>query len=118
MQSSQSSLIVLSFIGVVGLDVPDVMLGQTVDGSMAFIPPGFLMGSVEKLVWAPAPFKSPCMGLGSKLTTTPNSSATLVRRYLASQRSSPMSIPTVGPTWNSHWAGMTSALVPLILIPA
>ena len=72
--------------------------------SMAFMPPGFLMGSVEKLVWAPAPFQSPyvyvfllqtecradieftCMGLGSKLTTTPNSSATLVRRYLANKR--------------------------------
>ena len=28
--------------------------------SMAFMPPGFLIGSVEKLVWAPAPFQSPC----------------------------------------------------------
>ena len=27
--------------------------------SMAFMPPGFLIGSVEKLVWAPAPFQSP-----------------------------------------------------------
>ena len=34
------------------------------------------------------------------------------RRYLLTQRSSPMSIPSVGPTWYSHWAGITSALVP------
>ena len=34
------------------------------------------------------------------------------RRYLLTQRSSPISIPSVGPTWYSHWAGITSALVP------
>lgn len=28
------------------------------------------------------------------------------------------SIPSQGPTWNSHWAGITSALVPEILTPA
>ena len=33
-ESSQSSLIVLAFIGVIGLDVPDVMLGQTINGSL------------------------------------------------------------------------------------
>jgi hypothetical protein len=30
----------------------------------------------------PAPFQSPCLGLGSRLTSTPNSSATLWRRNL------------------------------------
>ena len=34
MEASQSSLVVLAFIGIVGLDVPDVMLGQTVNGSL------------------------------------------------------------------------------------
>ena len=29
-----------------------------------------------------------------------------------------MVIPSQGPTWNSHWAGITSAFVPLTLIPA
>ena len=38
--------------------------------------------------------------------------------YLAIHRSSPMVIPSQGPTWNSHWAGITSALVPLTLMPA
>ena len=38
--------------------------------------------------------------------------------HLAIQRSSPIEIPSQGPTWNSHWAGITSALVPLTLIPA
>ena len=34
------------------------------------------------------------------------------RRYRLTQRSSPMSMPSVGPTWYSHCAGITSALVP------
>jgi len=29
-----------------------------------------------------------------------------------------LSMPAQGPTWNSHWAGMTSALVPEMLMPA
>ena len=68
----------LALIGVVGLDVPDVVFGEpegqrtsvyyfplfpvsylSIAASMAFMPPGFLIGSVEKLVWAPAPFQSP-----------------------------------------------------------
>jgi len=27
-----------------------------------------------------------------------------------------MEIPSQGPTWNSHWDGITSALIPLMLI--
>ena len=46
--------------------------------SMVSIPvSGFLIFSVEKFVWAPAPFQSPGMGFGSKETITPKSSATL-----------------------------------------
>lgn len=29
-----------------------------------------------------------------------------------------LSIPGQGPTWYSHWEGMTSALIPEMLIPA
>lgn len=29
-----------------------------------------------------------------------------------------LSMPVQGPTWYSHWAGITSALVPEMLIPA
>ena len=58
------------------------------------------------------------MGLGSMETTTPNSSATRWRRKRAIQRSSPISMPSQGPTWNSHWAGITSAFVPLMFTPA
>lgn len=83
------------------------------------------------------------MGLGSMDTTTPNSSATRWIRNLASHKSSPIKIPSQGPIWNSHWkygpqaphvqwmtfniywsgwsiftwAGMTSALAPLIFTP-
>ena len=39
--------------------------------------PSILIDLVEKFVWAPAPFQSPSIGLGSKETTTPKSSATL-----------------------------------------
>ena len=66
---------------------------------------GFLIFSVEKLQCAPAPFQSPIMGLGSIETTTPNSSAILWRRKRAIQRSSPMAMPSQGPTWNSHCKG-------------
>ena len=41
----------------------------------------YLIFGVEKLQWAP--FQSPSMGLGSNVTTTPKSSATLSRMYLA-----------------------------------
>ncbi len=41
------------------------------------MPPSSLMGFVEKLVWAPAPFQSPSIGFGSRVTMTPKSSATL-----------------------------------------
>jgi hypothetical protein len=53
-----------------------------------------------------------------QLTVIPHSSPILNKRNLAIQRWSPISIPSQGPTWNSHWAGMTSALIPEILIPA
>ena len=41
---------------------------------------------VEKLVWAPAPFHSPCIGLGSIVTRRPKSSDTLCSRYLAKKK--------------------------------
>lgn len=66
-------------------------------------PPSSLMALVLKLVWQPAPFQFPGMGLGSKDTMTPKSSQTLWRMNRAIQRWSPISIPSQGPTWNSHW---------------
>merc|ERR1719228_1393374 len=75
---------------------------ESIAFSITFIPPGTLIFAVEKFVWAPAPFQSPAIGLGSKDTHTPKSSATLSRRYLATHISSATSIPSVGPTWNSH----------------
>merc|ERR1719400_2635345 len=90
-------------------------------GSKAFSisvrPPSCLIARVEKLVCAPAPFQSPDMGLGSMDATTPKSSATRWRRKRAIHKSSPIVMPSHGPTWNSHWAGMTSALVPEMLTP-
>ena len=56
--------------------------------------------------WHPAPFQSPGIGLGSKLITTLNSSATLWSIHLEAQRWSPISIPSQGPTWYSHWGGI------------
>ncbi len=67
------------------------------------IPLGALIASVEKLQWAPAPFQSPCIGFGSNVTTMPNSSATRCNRNRAIQSWSPMSMPSQGPTWNSHY---------------
>ena len=61
-----------------------------------------LIPFVEKLVWAPAPFQSPGMGLGSSVATTPNSSATRCRINLDIHSWSPISMPTQGPTWYSH----------------
>ena len=54
--------------------------------SICSMPPFFLIASVEKLQWAPAPFQSPAMGLGSNVTTTPKSSATRSRIYLRIRR--------------------------------
>ena len=56
----------------------------------------YLIFCVEKLQWAPAPFQSPSMGLGSNVTTTPKSSATLSRMYLAIYRVYSCSIPNQG----------------------
>lgn len=81
------------------------------------IPFSSLIFLVEKLVWAPDPFQS-CTGLGSKVTMTPYSSARRCRMYLDIQRSSAAETPTEGPTWNSHWDGITSALVPEMGTPA
>ena len=67
------------------------------------MPPASLIARVLQLQCAPAPFQSPSMGLGSSVALTPKSSATLYKRYLANHRWSPMSIPSHGPTWNSHW---------------
>lgn len=49
---------------------------------------------------------------------TPNSSEILCSKYLDIQMSSAIEIPRHGPTWYSHWAGITSALVPQIFTPA
>lgn len=49
-------------------------------------PPSSLMFLVLKLVWQPAPFQLPGMGLGSKDTTTPKSSHTRCRMKRAIQR--------------------------------
>lgn len=67
------------------------------------MPPSSLMAFVEKLQWAPAPFHSPFIGFGSSDTFTPKSSATRCKMYLAIHRSSPMVMPSQGPTWNSHY---------------
>ena len=65
-------------------------------------PPSLLISLVLKLVWQPAPFQLPVMGLGSKDTMTPKSSQTRCRMKRATHRWSPMLMPSVGPTWNSH----------------
>ena len=54
-------------------------------------------------MWAPAPFQSPGIGLGSKVTLTPKSSATRCNINLDIHKWSPISIPSHGPTWYSHW---------------
>lgn len=56
---------------------------------MAFMPPSPRVALVETLVWRPAPFHSPLMGLGSKEMRTPNSSATRWRMKREIQRWSP-----------------------------
>lgn len=65
-------------------------------------PSSSLISFVLKLVWQPAPFQFPGIGLGSKDTTTPKSSQTLWRMKRAIHRWSPMLIPSQGPIWNSH----------------
>ena len=52
---------------------------------------------------APAPFQSPGIGLGSKVTLIPKSSATRCNINLDIHKWSPISIPSQGPTWYSHW---------------
>nr|GMC57318.1 hypothetical protein Iba_chr02aCG4730 [Ipomoea batatas] len=58
------------------------------------------------------------MGLGSNDRTTPAISVILCKIYRATQSSSAAEMPTEGPTWNSHCPGITSPLMPLMLIPA
>ncbi|TNN36072.1 hypothetical protein EYF80_053764 [Liparis tanakae] len=116
--------------GVVGADVVAVPLAQLLDGILDgsagrrgrgyekrerdrsrdgntfdthFNPPSSRISFVLKLVWQPAPFQLPEMGLGSKEATTPKSSQTRCRMKRAAQRWSPILIPSDGPTWNSHW---------------
>jgi hypothetical protein len=101
---------------------------------MASRPPLARVALVETLVWQPAPFQSPLSGLGCSETLTPHLSragqpahkntsdayisATRSRRKRAIHIWSPESMPLHGPTWYSHWAGMTSALMPEMLTPA
>lgn len=80
-----------------------------------FKPPSSRISLVLKLVWQPAPFQFPEMGFGSKEATTPKSSQTLCRRKRAIHKWSPMSMPSQGPTWNSHWR-ITKQLQQLISI--
>ncbi len=68
-----------------------------------FKPPSSRISFVLKLVWQPAPFQFPGMGLGSKEATMPKSSQTLCRMKRAIHKWSPILIPSQGPTWNSHW---------------
>lgn len=63
------------------------------------IPSGCRIASVEKFVWHPAPFQSPIIGFGSKVTTIPKSSAQRCRMYLDTHSWSPMAIPSHGPTY-------------------
>lgn len=71
--------------------------------STYFNPPSSLIALVLKLVWQPAPFQLPVIGLGSKETTTPKSSHTLCRMKRAIHKWSPIVMPSHGPTWNSHY---------------
>merc|ERR1719236_59585 len=56
---------------------------------MSLYPPGARMPSVEKLVWQPAPFQSPSLGLGEMLQITPWLSVTRSMMYRAMERSWP-----------------------------
>ena len=84
---------------------------------MASQPPSSRMALVEKLVWAPAPFQSPRIGLGSSVANTPKSSAMRNSSHRATQSWSDMSRGESTPIWNSHWPIITSALVPSMAMP-
>ncbi len=81
-------------------------------------PPGARIAFVEKFVWAPAPFQSPSMGLGSRVAKTPKSSAMRKRSHRAIHSWSPIAGGGSTPIWNSHWPIITSAFVPSIARPA
>ena len=85
-----------------GLEMPIRFHVVTSPYSTHLMPPFWRMRFVETLVCAPAPFQSPGMGLGSKDTVTPKSSATRWRMNRDIHRWSPISMPSQGPTWNSH----------------
>lgn len=68
-------------------------------------PPSSLICLVLTLVWQPAPFQLPFMGLGSSVATIPKSSQMRCSRKRATHRWSPISMPSQGPIWNSHWKG-------------
>lgn len=63
-----------------------ILLPSTNNPNTYLSPPSSLMFLVLKLVWQPAPFQLPGMGLGSKDTTTPKSSHTRCRMKRAIQR--------------------------------
>ena len=44
-----------------------VLLSLSMASMMCFMPPGFLMDSVEKLVWAPVPVRSPSIKVCERL---------------------------------------------------
>ena len=85
---------------------------------MASQPPSSRMALVEKLVWAPAPFQSPMIGLGSRVANTPKSSAIRNSSQRATHSWSPTSGGARTPIWNSHWPIITSAFVPSMPRPA
>ena len=85
---------------------------------MASQPPSSRIALVEKLVWAPAPFQSPRIGLGSRVANTPKSSAMRKSSQRATHSWSPMSRGDRTPSWNSHWPIITSAFVPSMAMPA
>ncbi|TNN41866.1 hypothetical protein EYF80_047963 [Liparis tanakae] len=59
-------------------------------------------GLVLTLVWHPAPFQLPFIGLGSSDATTPKSSHTRCSRKRDTHSWSPISMPSQVPTWYSH----------------
>lgn len=81
-----------------------LLLQVTEDVSTHCSPFSSLISLVLTFVWQPAPFQLPFIGLGSSDATTPKSSHTRYSRKRATHRWSPISIPSQGPTWNSHWS--------------
>lgn len=69
---------------------------------------------VLKLVWQLALYQFPGVGLESKVAITPDSSCTLRKMKWATQRL-PTETLSQGPVRNSHWAGRTSAFIPITL---